>query len=269
MKKARFVAALAAVLFATAASRAADAVPLERAHAHNDYEHERPLLDALENGFCSVEADIWLVEGELLVAHDRDKVAPGNTLQKVYLDPLLELVRANAGSVYKDGPEVVLLVDIKSGAEETYAVLRDSLKRYEEMLTSFTNDGTITKRAVRVIISGSRPRAMMEAETVHLAAYDGRPEDLGGGASSAFIPLVSQSWSPLFRWRGRETPMPDEERAKLDALVKQAHAEGREVRFWAIPHDEALWDELYGAGVDLINADDLPMLRDYLLKKRH
>ena len=43
--------------------------PLERAHAHNDYEHERPLLDALDHGFCSVEADIVLSEGELLVAH--------------------------------------------------------------------------------------------------------------------------------------------------------------------------------------------------------
>ena len=35
---------------------------LERAHAHNDYEHPRPLFDALDHGFKSVEADIWLVE---------------------------------------------------------------------------------------------------------------------------------------------------------------------------------------------------------------
>ena len=264
----RFPIVIAAILLDAAASFAADVVPLEHAHAHNDYEHERPLLDALDNGFCSVEADIWLIAGELLVAHDRDKATPGNTLQKLYLDPLLERARANGGRVYKDGPEVLLLVDIKSGAEETYTALRGALERYAEMLTSFTNDGTITKRAVRVIVSGNRPRVMMEAEAVHLAAYDGRPEDLGGGASSAFIPLVSQSWTPLFRWRGRETPMPDDERAKLESMVKRAHAEGRKVRFWAIPHDEALWDALYGAGVDLINADNLPMLRDFLLRKR-
>src|SRR4051812_12734941 len=36
---------------------------LSRAHAHNDYEHEHPLLDALEAGFASVEADVWLVDG--------------------------------------------------------------------------------------------------------------------------------------------------------------------------------------------------------------
>src|SRR4051812_2888640 len=44
-------------------------VPLQRAHAHNDYEHRRPLFDALARGFSSVEADVWLSRGKLLVAH--------------------------------------------------------------------------------------------------------------------------------------------------------------------------------------------------------
>src|SRR5688572_31979100 len=62
--------------------------PLPRAHAHNDYEHTRPLIDALEFGFCSVEADIWLVNGQLLVAHDLKDAKAGRTLQALYLDPL-------------------------------------------------------------------------------------------------------------------------------------------------------------------------------------
>src|SRR5688500_5242918 len=39
---------------------------LPHAHAHNDYLHDRPLLDALDHGFNSVEADIFLVDGQLL-----------------------------------------------------------------------------------------------------------------------------------------------------------------------------------------------------------
>src|SRR5438128_1656766 len=35
---------------------AAEPTPLLHAHAHNDYEHTHPLFDALEQGFCSVEA---------------------------------------------------------------------------------------------------------------------------------------------------------------------------------------------------------------------
>ena len=37
--------------------------PLGQAHAHNDYYHKRPLLDALSHGFCSVEADVFLKNG--------------------------------------------------------------------------------------------------------------------------------------------------------------------------------------------------------------
>ena len=51
--------ALAFALLAAVVRAAAPAGPV--AHAHNDYEHARPLHDALARGFGSVEADIWLV----------------------------------------------------------------------------------------------------------------------------------------------------------------------------------------------------------------
>jgi len=54
--------------------------PLTRAHAHNDYEHPRPLLMPLDQGFCSVEADVWLTGGELRVGHELSATAPGRTL---------------------------------------------------------------------------------------------------------------------------------------------------------------------------------------------
>ncbi len=70
-------------------------VPRPQAHAHNDYLHERPLLDALANGFCSVEADIFLENGELLVGHTKRELASGRTLQSLYLDPLKERINEN------------------------------------------------------------------------------------------------------------------------------------------------------------------------------
>ena len=70
-------------------SLGAEVVPLTRAHAHNDYEHARPLAEALERGFCSVEADVWLVAGKLLVAHDLKDAKPQRTLESLYLDPTL------------------------------------------------------------------------------------------------------------------------------------------------------------------------------------
>src|SRR5262245_49224155 len=103
-----------ALTVASAPARADDTPsrvePLPRAHAHNDYEHARPLLDALDHGFCSVEADVYLTDGALLVAHERKDVRPGRTLETLYLDPLRERVKANGGRVYAGGPTVWLLV---------------------------------------------------------------------------------------------------------------------------------------------------------------
>jgi hypothetical protein len=51
--------ALLVCLAALAADEKA-AAPLRHAHAHNDYQHKRPLLDALDQGFGSVESDVFL-----------------------------------------------------------------------------------------------------------------------------------------------------------------------------------------------------------------
>ena len=58
------------------------------AHAHNDYLHERPLYEALENSFRSIEADVFSRGDSLYVAHNRSDIRPGKTLRALYLDPL-------------------------------------------------------------------------------------------------------------------------------------------------------------------------------------
>lgn len=240
--------------------------PLPQAHAHNDYEHTRPLLDALEHGFCSVEADIWLVGGQLLVAHDLNDAKAGRTLQALYLDPLLARVERNSGRVFRDGPPFTLLVDVKSDATNSYLALRGALRPYAKMLTRFSSEKTETN-AVTVIVSGNRARGLMAAETNRLVAYDGRLADLDSGESRHFIPLVSDNWAQHFRWRARkeEGRLPDAERAKLKELVERAHRQGRRLRFWGTPESPEMWTELREAGADLINTDNLPGLRRFLL----
>src|SRR5918997_5705541 len=117
-------------------------VPLERAHAHNDYEHERPLYDALDNGFKSVEADIWLIDGELVVSHDDPQLSttapPKGTLESLYLEPLRRQIKANGGTVYQGDPDYfTLLIDIKSEDVATYLALHEELRKYRAMLTKF------------------------------------------------------------------------------------------------------------------------------------
>ncbi|WP_425499956.1 phosphatidylinositol-specific phospholipase C/glycerophosphodiester phosphodiesterase family protein [Fontisphaera persica] len=240
--------------------------PLPQAHAHNDYEHERPLLDALAHGFCSVEADIWLVEGQLLVAHDRRDARPDRTLQRLYLDPLQERVRQNGGRVYPQGPVVTLMIDLKSEAEATYAVLRNLLAGYTNMLTHFTPTSTVPG-AVTVILSGNRPTARVAAEPWRWVAIDGRLADLERNPSPHLMPLISDNWILHFRWRGTGD-MPEEERQKLRELVQRTHQQGRRLRFWATPDNPPMWAALQAAGVDLLNTDDLGGLRAFLTKSK-
>ncbi|TAE61046.1 MAG: hypothetical protein EAZ89_00925, partial [Bacteroidetes bacterium] len=85
--------------------------PLAAAHAHNDYEHKRPLWDALDRGFTSVEADIWLINNELYVSHTRP-VKPDSlrTLRRLYLDPLARRVSDYGGAVYPAYPGIFRLM---------------------------------------------------------------------------------------------------------------------------------------------------------------
>jgi hypothetical protein len=237
--------------------------PLLRAHAHNDYLHERPLLDALDNGFCSVEADVHLVDGKLLVAHDLDKTRPDRTLESLYLDPLRARIQANGGRVYRDGPPFTLLIDFKTDGKTTYPVVDQALAKYADMLTVF-KDGVATPGAVTVIIDNARDE--IAADSVRYAAIDGGLQDLDSNAPVELIPWISMSWQTVFKWKGQDA-MPDAERAKLREMAKKAHDQGRKIRFWGLPMRSTVWPELYEAGVDLLNADNLPGMRAFLLER--
>jgi hypothetical protein len=242
--------------------------PHDAAHAHNDYEHDRPLYDALSHGFTSVEADVWLVDGELLVAHDLVDVDPDRTLESLYLDPLQDLARGRGRNVYPgwDG-SIQLLIDIKSDGESTYAAIHDELAEHKAIMTR-TGHGRVRTGPVTAVISGNRPLETMWEQRVRYAFYDGRSGDLGSGLPASLMPLVSDNWTKLFTWQG-DGAMPAAERERLHAFVDEAHAAGYRVRFWATPDQpgsarEAMWTELADAGVDHINTDDLPALEAFL-----
>jgi hypothetical protein len=254
----------APLLYAASIQGQSTPTPLTRVHAHNDYVHARPLFDALDHGFCSVEADVYLVDGQLLVAHERFQTKPERTLQSLYLDPLRERVKKNGGHVYPSGPEFTLLIDLKGDWHTTYPVLRDVLRHYAGMLTTF-RDGRKETNAIVAIITGNRNRAMFAGESVRYAALDGDLVDLDSGEPATLIPWISSNWFQTFRWNGSGT-MPEAEKAKLKELVAKAHQQGRRVRFWGAPDQPNFWRELLEDDVDLINTDELEGAQAFLLK---
>lgn len=250
------------------APRRTSVQPLPQAHAHNDYEHARPLHDALSHGFTSVEADVWLVDGELLVAHDLADVDPSQTLESLYLDPLVDRVRREGGQVYRGHDDVFqLLIDVKSAAGPTYAAVHDALAEHKRIMTTFRR-GTVKPDAVTAVISGNRDLPAMQAQRTRYAGYDGRIGDLASGLPASDLPLLSDNWTKLFTWQG-VGPMPETERTRLHDIVDRAHAAGYRIRFWATPDAagaarDAVWNELLDASVDHVNTDDLASLEAFL-----
>ncbi|MEU6026906.1 phosphatidylinositol-specific phospholipase C/glycerophosphodiester phosphodiesterase family protein [Streptomyces tauricus] len=245
--------------------------PLWRAHAHNDYLHPRPLFDALDHRFGSVEADIFLVDGQLLVAHDPVELDPARTLESLYLKPLAARAKANRGSVYRGYRKPLqLLIDIKTEGSATYLELDRRLRRYRHLFTTYAH-GRVHPGAVTAVISGDRAaRVPMEAQTVRHAFYDGRLLDLlaPAPAPASFIPLISDNWTLNFTWQGVGT-FPEVERQKLRGIILAAHSRGQKVRFWATPDlagpaRDAVWSELLAADADYLNTDDLAGLEAFL-----
>jgi hypothetical protein len=256
-----------AAVAATDHPHRSDVQPLERAHAHNDYEHDRPLHDALDHGFTSVEADVWLVEGDLYIGHDGPDMT--RTLASTYLEPLARRFRENGGAIYPHwtGP-LRLMIDVKSDGTAAWPVIERELARFPELMTTYRR-GRVLPGAVTAVVSGNRDLAAMASAGVRRTFYDGRLGDLATGTPATLMAMVSDNWTRHFTWQG-VGPMPEIERARLRSIVSTAHGRGYDVRFWATPDQPgdartAVWRELLAAGVDAINTDDLAALQEFLL----
>ena len=237
---------------------------LKRAHAHNDYEHSRPLFDALDQGFCSVEADIFLVNDTLLVAHYANQAKPERTLESLYMEPLRERAKKFEGKILPGANTFYLWIDLKTDATSTYPVLRKLLEKYADILTRYENN-KIIPGAVTVILTGSASVNLIRNEPVRYAGVDGGRTSLNSDESSDMIPAIGLSWRSEFpRFTGSLTP---DEREKLTEQIRKVHEKGRKVRYWGTPDNEAFWSIMYDAEADFINTNRLQPLRHFLSER--
>ncbi len=232
--------------------------PSSLKHAHNDYEHPRPLLDALDQGFESVEADLWLDGDDLGVSHTG---APfKGSLRALYLDPLGARVAANGGSVHGDGRPFFLWLDLKQGDLALQDRLVAQLGDYP-FLSTFSDLGEDRAGAVVVVLTGhdGAKRALADRPGARPYVRDSNsysPDDPMGDGKWAFYAV---NYYAFLAWSGQD-PMPAAQRRQLENLVNGARAKQRALRIYANPDTPAFWREARAAGVAFVNTDRLAEL---------
>jgi hypothetical protein len=250
-----------------------------------EYEPRRrdPLRRALRLGFAGIQLPLWPgANGELYVGRaEPAKPEPygADTLRRGVLEPLLRRVAATGGSVYPDRDEPFDLILELPGDEtepgvalRAYHLLDGCLRDHAAILTRWSAAGVVPG-AVTVTITGRlSARTLLAEREERCACVDGTLDDLGSPETPPELAaLLSEHWSWRFGWDGRGA-MPPEERHLLHWLVREAHAEGRRVRFLGIPERPrrirtAFWVELSAAGVDLISSRRVRALTRHL--RRH
>ena len=237
--------------------------PVKHGHAHNDYMHVRPLSEALENGFTSIEIDVFLYKGELRVSHLDVGLNKKKTIEQLYLDPIKKIIAQNGGHVYKGfDTTVIFMIDFKTEGIETYHKLKEILRNYQDIISVYRHDAVYRKRPISILISGNNPMSEVLKEDTAFATIDADISTMKLPALNKAITRYSSSWGSYFTWSGNGT-ISAGEKEKLDSLVAKAHALKKQIRFYGIPDKSNVWKTLLDAGVDWINTDKLDEYRRF------
>lgn len=245
------------LLASTASFAQSDCDMVEAGHSHNDYLRERPLFDALNRGFLSVEADIFFANGNFTVAHTVFGRRKKRNLRKMYLEPLKARVDSCDARVFCECPQVFeLMLDLKGrwDADRLHG-LNALLAQFEGMLERVENNRVLSG-SVRIVLSGAARIQWADTLNVRRYFFDGGMGSLASAADSSILARNSAKYSAFFSWTG-EGEMPENERSILKNLVGKAIENNRKLRFWKMPENENIWQEFLDAGVQWMNVDDL------------
>ena len=222
------------------------------AHSHNDYEQFTPFFSAYQEGFGSMEADIFLQNDSLLVSHDRKGLLLKRTLENLYLLPLDSCIKRNGGYVYADRQKKLqLLIDIKTEAVSTLAKLIAVLGKYPRLTGSKT---------LSIVISGNRPPANSFISYPNFIQFDGELSVSYSDTSLKKISMLSDFVGKYVKSK----EISSEEFQQLQLVIDRAHKLQKKVRLWGTPDNPDTWRKLIELQVDYINTDYINALANFL-----
>ncbi|EKM75038.1 hypothetical protein AGABI1DRAFT_116609 [Agaricus bisporus var. burnettii JB137-S8] len=249
-------------------------------HSHNDYLQDAPLFTALDVGILSVEADVWLRDGQLYVAHTEGDIDTSKTFQSLYLQPILDIIEGKRDSVTKisvDSP-LQLLIDFKSNGDQSYGPVLQALSPLRDAghLTTF-KDGQLVQGAVTAVGTGNTPLDKVLAATPRDLFYDAHIQDIndtppaeGVAWGPEIAPLASANFPDVNGILGEAYTfitgnVMGSTHDKLIDLIGTAHSKNMKSRFYGAQDRDGVYLEFLRDGSDYINADRLEYVKDLIL----
>lgn len=221
----------------------------QNAHSHNDYAQEKLFHLAYNEGFGSIEADIHLVKSTLLVGHDTKDLKATNTLENLYLKPLVAYNQPDR--------KLQLLIDIKTDAKTTLDQLVVLLGNYP----SITNN-----KNIKIVISGNSVAPALFERYPKYIWFDGRLSVQYAQNQLARVALISEDYYKVISYKPK-WPLDSVTQEKAKSFIDQVHQLNKPVRLWASPDNPAAWEQFMQWGADYINTDKINELADFIVQR--
>jgi glycerophosphoryl diester phosphodiesterase len=220
-------------------------------HSHNDYTRPEAFYHAFNAGAGAIEADVFLRNGKLVVAHDTLAASQHLSLDKMYLQPILKEFKTRPRPLH-------LVIDLKEAYGPILTELLKELEPLKQFIRSNGNHNPLT-----IIITGNRPSPADYAKYPSYITFDDDlqlPHTAGQWKRVAQVSLNFENYS---KWRGEGSiPLVDEQ--VLKSIINAVHASGKRIRFWAAPDNAAGWQKLMELHADILSTDKIDELKELL-----
>lgn len=223
-------------------------------HAHNDYKSHVPFWEAYASQCASIEIDILLRKGELLVAHESETSHPARTLKSMYIDAII-----SAGNLNLAPPlNFQLLIDLKTDAYKTLEVLVRQLEAHKTYWYSRENP-----EGIKIVISGNQPHVKDYNKYPDYIFFDYQDRSLSADLPWDKIALCSFDFKDFSVWNGKGR-MTEAQKKKVQTMIDKVHQHHKPIRFWGSPDNKTAWKAFYDMEVDYINTDQPFLANTYL-----
>lgn len=258
-------------------------------HSHNDYLRDHPLIDALQNGCISVEADIWQrddMKDDLRVGHTPSTLKDDRTLKSLYVDPIVKRLEAvNSGRQLRpavDAPwkgifltsptqSLVLLIDFKTSGNATWSTLMSALGPLRDggWLSYWdVKKGHFQPGAVTLVASGKSTLDEVNGATIPANKTNPERRDIFLDAPLANLG-TSNEYNTMNSFYASTNYAHNSNPVKVGAQITAANALHLKSRYWnapdlrGSPEQRDVWQELIEDDVGIFNTNHLTAFREW------